>query len=303
MVKVQNGWQSHNINDLETMASHQFTPVTASAERRRPYSSPNASDRPLDRAHFMQPFEPAPAIKSHVHASPQKTTDPSVYGYSLPGNGLPKHVRHSTQVGASYESFWRAHEGTNVSRSSQTRPPSTDGPSLAPPADIVSRTPRRADSMKRQPPPLQTNVMESPYGHSHPASFFDAPSTPPQKRGAKIRTPSQQAAVEKDAVETLLFMSSPGISGYQQSNAFPGTQLRSQSSPSNVQVDLSAAVQDSDQRRSNRGPETLPGQSTNSKRQLLDANIDRTLDEMPDTSSSEDDDLLNRGPTPWIPGR
>ncbi|KAK5943805.1 hypothetical protein PMZ80_003086 [Knufia obscura] len=72
-------------------------------------------------------------------------------------------------------------------------PPSTRK-ALAPPANIVSR----ASQQRRRPPP---NMQVQTAGQ------------PPARPTVKHRTPSQSAAMEADAVETLLFMASPNNSG------------------------------------------------------------------------------------------
>ena len=68
------------------------------------------------------------------------------------------------------------------------------GPSLAPAAPISANRPSRRSISSRVPPPLTTVGV--------------APTTP--VRSGILRMPSQQA--EKDAVDTLLFMSSPNNS-------------------------------------------------------------------------------------------
>ena len=68
-------------------------------------------------------------------------------------------------------------------------------PSLAPPVDIHS-----------------SSASGRPHSKSRP-QIATNPSTPPRPPRPAQRTPSQNAAMEADAIETLLFMSSPGNSG------------------------------------------------------------------------------------------
>ena len=114
---------------------------------------------------------------------------------------------------------------------------------LAPPADIVAGDNSRA---RRRPNPntsVQSIWPNIPSRHRHslsqPGSYqtlsrhsiTSVPGTPPPTHSsqpqsnlqystpvaaasAKGRTPSQNAIMEQDAIETLLFMSSPGNSGY-----------------------------------------------------------------------------------------
>lgn len=81
-------------------------------------------------------------------------------------------------------------------------------PGLAPAPEIVSQRHRRSNS-SHVPPPLS-----SAFRHSKKSDNLTSPSTPVTAspvRGKPLRMPSQQA--EKDAVDTLLFMSSPNNSG------------------------------------------------------------------------------------------
>ena len=94
-----------------------------------------------------------------------------------------------------------------------------NGPALAPAAEIGFRRKRRS-SASHAPPPL--------LGSSQRKVLSDlgaAPRTPTgAPRAGILRMPSQQA--EKDAVDTLLFMSSPNNSG-----RLPHTSADAQPSP------------------------------------------------------------------------
>lgn len=78
--------------------------------------------------------------------------------------------------------------------------PPSNRKGLAPPANIVSRPPQ---PRRRQTPNMQVNTVPRP--------------------AAAQRTPSQNAAMEADAVETLLFMASPHNSGNHGSQLSPIT--------------------------------------------------------------------------------
>lgn len=71
---------------------------------------------------------------------------------------------------------------------------------LAPPADIIPGSRRR--------PHAHTN------GHVSGANMSPLKLHQDARPTTKLRTPSQTAAQEADAVETLLFMASPGNSGH-----------------------------------------------------------------------------------------
>ena len=74
---------------------------------------------------------------------------------------------------------------------------------LAPPANIVSGSRRR---------PTPNGASSGPYGAGFytPSRHLHVSTSSPSPK----RTPSQNAAMEADAVETLLFMASPGNSSY-----------------------------------------------------------------------------------------
>jgi hypothetical protein len=94
-----------------------------------------------------------------------------------------------------------------------------NGPMLAPAAEIGSRRKRRS-SASRAPPPLLSSSQRKHY--SDLGASPRTPTTTP--RAGILRMPSQQA--EKDAVDTLLFMSSP-----KNSSRVAHTSLDSQPSP------------------------------------------------------------------------
>ena len=109
-----------------------------------------------------------------------------------------------------YESFWREHSMNAPSKPLQIPPmKSSPGPSLAPPADILPRSRPEAGT----PDTPHFFAARSPRLDSPISNRDGSPATPGKQRSS-IRTASQNAAMEKDAVETLLFMSSPGNSGH-----------------------------------------------------------------------------------------
>ena len=274
------------------MTSNQASPVSTVSNVHPPYERHLQFLAAADAWTGMQLSEGAAAAPDHAHFSPRKS--------AINIEHISEHRQHADfdpsptpiKVGAAYESFWRDHEAGGASRPSEAL---FIGPSLAPPADIVPRAPRRSDAKKKQPPPLRTNDLGTTL----------APVTPPPKRHSKIRTPSQQAEVEKDAVETLLFMSSPGNSGHHPPGAFARTPLRNHSERHRDQTD-SLGFSWPDQAR---GRREQPGlsytphlRSPTRKRPLSDAEMDKILDEMPDTSSSDDGELQDKSPPSQIIG-
>lgn len=170
MVKVQNGWQSNTLDEVESLASQ--------------YGSPRSSTshfaRPSDSHHVQSP-------RTLMQANTQRKWSSS---------------ESSDGIAASQAAFRAAQrlDSNGAHLQSAARAPSLR-PSLAPPADIIPGT-------RRRPPP---NVSTNGYHVSGPYTPSRHIST---LATSKQRTPSQNAAMEADAVETLLFMASPGNSGY-----------------------------------------------------------------------------------------
>lgn len=275
MLKVQNGWQDQSLSELENLASQQASPMSAASEKKRPFQfpprgeaqSPRSSGRPLGSS-----------SDQHFLTSPRKRVSPQQQYPGSPGNPLGS---ASSSQASTYEAFWREHSNTNAS--SRLPPSQTQqeqaGPSLAPPVDIRPRTHwQQGLNASRQPPPLQIG--------SHP-------STPQRRPNTATRTPSQQAAVEKDAVETLLFMSSPGNSGYHPAHASTGARTsltqtvipnrqplvegQSRSRP----VTVSTTTRKHESSNASR-PEGAPLSA------LSERDFDKVLDQMSDPSSDDD---------------
>ncbi|KAB5540231.1 hypothetical protein GE09DRAFT_1061994 [Coniochaeta sp. 2T2.1] len=187
MIKVNNGWQSHTIDQVETLASHAASPTSSNST-----------------IHFRQ----------RASASPQIST-PSYRGSN---NATPVTALH--QQFAPRLSDIRSPAPTNPSSSSTAM--KQKQPTLAPPISIepsqhVSH-PRRTANQRHTPTLAGQNL----------ASPSTAPQTPgqpsPYPGSQEQRTPQvdpmifsphqtpQQNVREQDAMEALLFMSSPGNS-------------------------------------------------------------------------------------------
>ena len=97
---------------------------------------------------------------------------------------------------------------------------------LAPPVDFVSGT-------RRRPTPNTTlNGLHTTGPYTPSRQFHTAATSNP-----KQRTPSQNAAMEADAVETLLFMASPVNSGYHPTaSAATESNIRSTATPISSQT-------------------------------------------------------------------
>lgn len=119
--------------------------------------------------------------------------------------------------------YWRsgAKPAMNAAVSLISVTGSNAGPMLGPAPDISSRRKRRSSASHAPPPLLSANQRK------HYSDLGATPRTPATPRAGILRMPSQQA--EKDAVDTLLFMSSPN-----NSNRLAHTGIDAQSQRSNI---------------------------------------------------------------------
>ncbi|EFY99481.1 cyclin-dependent kinase [Metarhizium robertsii ARSEF 23] len=170
MVKVNNGWQARNLDEVESLASQATSPASST---------------------------------STVHGRKGSSASPR-----LPSTVTPSHPQFT------YESM--NYKGKSNS------PPSanSDKPTLAPPASIQpsSSMPAPRSNPRRNSNPRYTPTMLS---HSHSASANASAQTTPISNGirrshshldANMYSPHHKNVREQDAIETLLFMSSPGNS-------------------------------------------------------------------------------------------
>ena len=192
MAKVHNGWQLHDISELENMTSNKASPI------------PTVSDaQPLYGRHFPTNI-PADYLKFIVQLSEPAVAGPKLALFSLLFSATTfqntseyrwhenvDRSAHPNKVGAGHDSCWRNHKAGGASRPIEAYFVS---PSLAPPADIIAHPSRRS----KQSPPLRT----------HDLSTDSDPVTPQPRTESKIRTPSQQAEVEKDAGNSAIHVQS-----------------------------------------------------------------------------------------------
>lgn len=156
----------------------------------------------LERGDFSQASTPV-MPSTPVSVNPHRRRE-SVY------SDTSDRFFHSPNTQSSPQPFPRAFEyhQTSAGHGFQYYPTptsmATNGPSLAPAAPISPARPGRRSMSSRPPPNLITNRIP----HTAPGQ----PTTPtsnPVRQGI-LRMPSQQA--EKDALEAMMFMSSPNNS-------------------------------------------------------------------------------------------
>ncbi|MCJ1358392.1 MAG: hypothetical protein MMC33_008392 [Icmadophila ericetorum] len=277
MVKVQKGWESRTIDEIENLPSQQASPVstTSSLARHTPRIDPMDTFR--ERCGFAQSSERTTAAPSYnALSAPTSNGGVSGYGSYAGGNTLAYVQVRNNEASSRYNA---------PHQSPRTGP---KAPSLAPPFDANPRNPRRTNPNFPQPPPLNTNNLSSISASSSTSAKSATPATPPQRRTPTIRTPSQKAtAMEKDAIESLLFMASPGNSQHHPTNSqLPGTPLRKHFLAAEKRVGFA------DENTAPVVPRTkhiLDTVDLGSER-----NIDMVLDQMPDDESSSDEESLPR---------
>lgn len=251
MFKVQNGWQSHNLNELEAMTLPRNSPPSGVSQLQDAAGFPTSP-----AAHSQHPSE---KLRSIQHSPPAVH---SAYGHPHPH-------RVSTQLPSLSQPILN---GISPQYSPHR------GPSLAPPVDILSRNSRQSYATNIQPPHLDTTNLHQDVTRNL-LSPSTSPSTPSRRPAPAIRTPSQKADAEKDAVETLMFMSSPGNSGYHP--AFHGA--------------ITSPIRDTNtmsptKRVGLTSPNPNRASAVGAGRLTTAADIDRVLDEMPNRYSSSDEE-------------
>lgn len=309
MVKVQHGWQSHSLGEVENLAGQHISPTSnpsTSTTLRRVQASPERSIRTPSKA--RGDFSPSPegfveATRLQYHATHENASVNHAHPAHLYQSPLNKRNSPSSTEPPTYESFWRQHSarpsGSNNPPVQSARP---TGPSLEPPAHIFSRNTRRSNP-QHKPPTLYTKSLSNLSTSSETSAQSFVPATPPpasQRRATATRTPSQNAAMEKDAVETLLFMSSPINPGYHthsRNGLSPGTPIRTPNRVAGKHVGFAATGTGGSVGRESSDDESrslsLPKSRTAQLRSGLESidkedDIDRMLDAM---DSSSDDEI------------
>ncbi|KAL2429427.1 hypothetical protein ABEF95_004021 [Exophiala dermatitidis] len=166
MLKVQNGWQSRSLDEVESLASQSPRSTVSGFQQ---YNNSNDPQSTL--------LSPKTAMARKLYRNHSETSESdSSDNTTAEARGL------TSPAGRSYDA------------------PAAGRPALAPPVDIVPGGGSETGSRRRPTP-------NGSYNHSN------GTMRPPRPINSQ-RTPSQNAAMEADAVETLLFMASPNNSGY-----------------------------------------------------------------------------------------
>lgn len=198
MVKVNNGWQGHSIEEVETLASQVASPTSSSSTIQ---------------------------ARNQASASPRITFAPNKISY---GSNVTSPAVQYPPSSRGYDSVWK--DNVNRPRSS-TSPGTVQGLSaLAPPAAIRPgehsfTNPRRNSNARYTPAYLSNSHHASPHTPAQPSPLTSTPGqtmmhTP---QADPILFSPHQNFREQEALETLVFMSSPGNSANMKHN-FPSSQ-------------------------------------------------------------------------------
>ncbi|KAK3323244.1 hypothetical protein B0T19DRAFT_200412 [Cercophora scortea] len=221
MIKVNHGWQAHTIDQVETLASQATSPTSSNST-----------------IHLRNGSSASPQLSTVSHRGSNNTTPATGPQHQFPGRLADPSWRESPNSG---------------SRGSPTSP-IKGTPSLAPPVSIQPA--RQLGNARRNSNQRPTPTFLSA---SHQASPSTNPHTPGQPSpyigNAHHRTPMadpilfspHQNVREQDAIESLLFMSSPGNSANLK-HAFPT--LSSQPPPSSQGTSQRTALPTSQPRKS-----------------------------------------------------
>ncbi|KAH6857112.1 hypothetical protein B0I37DRAFT_90132 [Chaetomium sp. MPI-CAGE-AT-0009] len=192
MVKVNHGWQSHSIEQVETLASQAASPASSAST-----------------IHLRNGSSASPQLSTVSHRASNNTT---------PATG-PQH-HYSGRPG---ESQWRT-SPQSTSRGNSASPVKTSH-GLAPPVSIQPS--QHAGNPRREPNPRQIPSFLSRHTSPGAGGLHTSPYPAPGRHrsattdGAMLVSPHTNVR-EQDAIESLLFMSSPGNSANLK-HAFPSS--------------------------------------------------------------------------------
>ncbi|KAJ8109563.1 hypothetical protein OPT61_g7364 [Boeremia exigua] len=175
MIKVQNGWEKQSLDELEEVHSQRGSPNSAPCGSRVTFDSPSTID-------YRRRPSAISDSSDQIFMSPASD---SIRPYAVNSAYWRSSNKPTIDAAANLISITGGDVGFGL----------TAGPEFEPA--------RRRRSSTTHPPPSMLGSAQRKH-HSDVGAGQRAPMTP---RAGILRMPSQQA--EKDAVDTLLFMSSP----------------------------------------------------------------------------------------------
>jgi len=195
MVKVQNGWEHKSLAEVEQLAAHKISP------HRRSMSHVDYGKRPVSSG----------LSNGTARLSMYEAAEPLI----LEGPTSPPSKRHS---------------GAYAAYSNQTYAPANTAPRLQPPADI-----RPTDSSIRYhaaaASPSQPRSSNAHHHHNHAMSPPRTPLNNQPRRPPTLRTDTQTAEAERDALQALFQLGSPHTASQVSRHAASQASSSSQASP------------------------------------------------------------------------
>jgi hypothetical protein len=205
ITKVNKGWEDYSIDEVESRSSQAGSPSSSTTTLQ---GSRNLGMSPRDAIASLQGHSREISHIGNVAILSPPLNDPLLYG--------------DGQSSRTYESFWREQSQKSISSNSFNH--TSKHPSLAPSADFTSAArrashPRRTEASSFTKPPTILGKNTSDLSQSSQVSMGSHSPTPrtpnrvSQAAEAILQSTNQKSLQERDAIETLLFMSSPGNSG------------------------------------------------------------------------------------------
>ncbi|KAK4121531.1 hypothetical protein N657DRAFT_665338 [Parathielavia appendiculata] len=178
MVKVNHGWQGHSIDQVESLASQAASPVSSAST-----------------IHLRNGSSASPQLSTVSHRASNNTTPAT--GPQHPSSGRPEDLQ------------WREPTPRGSSAS-----PVKSNHGLAPPVSIQPSqqvgNPRREHNPRHVPSFLSTSHQTSPRANDLRASPYLPPGRHRSAMSEAMLVSPHTNVREQDAIESLLFMSSPG---------------------------------------------------------------------------------------------
>jgi hypothetical protein len=213
------------IEEVESRTSQAGSPTSSTSTfhgRRNLITSPRSAIASLQ----AQPHDGA--LYGHVTAAPVSQSETTSYAEG--------------QRSRTYESFWREQSQRSSQTPANIASAGSRHPSLAPSADITSAArfaphPRRSEIPRFTKPPALVGQSSSDMSQNTQHSVGAHTPTPrtPNRNSHPVdmmlQTTNHKSLQERDAIETLLFMSSPGNSNNMGHNFPPSGQMSQQPSP------------------------------------------------------------------------
>jgi Whi5 like len=293
LVKVTKGWESLPIEEVESLTSQAGSPASSSSTL---HGRRNITTSPRTAIATIQGHAREAAKNNNAAWTSQSQSESASYRDSQPSR--------------TYESFWREQGQKQTGIPTNFASSTSASSSLAPAVDFTSTTrhlshPRRSETPRFTRPPVLIGRSTSDLSQNSQPGNVVPPRTPNRTShpvDLMLQTPNQKSIQERDAIETLLFMSSPGNSSTM-GHSFP-THGQASQQPSPLQAEFGALLRSAQGRNvefadgeMSRCSDTPPLKHGARRARLEkncrlgDGDFEKFLDNIPDTESSDEDEI------------